>query len=96
MSVLHTISKSPASGLLDQCLSILQPNDSILFIEDGIYHQLGASELVIKDASNRFFSLKEDVLARGLSDVNEQSVTLVSTQEFVQLCVDHDKVVNWF
>ena len=38
MSTLHTISKSPKSQLLSECLPLVNKGDGILFIEDGVYY----------------------------------------------------------
>ena len=57
MSSLHTISKAPSSGLLDQCLPFLGQDDGLLFIEDGVYYCLDQLDLPVIE----IFSLKEDM-----------------------------------
>lgn len=92
MSSLHTISKAPSSGFLDQCLPFLGQDDGLLFIEDGVYNCL--DQLDLPDIE--IFSLKEDMKARGISDRNRAATKTINYLEFVELCCNYDKVVSWF
>ena len=92
MSSLHTISKAPSSGLLDQCLPFLGQDDGLLFIEDGVYNCL--DQLDLPDIE--IFSLKEDMKARGISGRHRTATKTVNYLEFVELCCRYDKVVSWF
>lgn len=96
MSTLHTLSRSPNSGLLADCLKTLGKGDSILFIEDGVYHCLQAEYLQPIPERVKLFALREDLQARGLVDRLPDAVDSVNTKRFVSLCCDHDKVMNWF
>ena len=92
MSSLHTISKTPSQGQLNQCLSFLGQNDGLLFIEDGVYHCLEELDL----PKINLFSLKEDMNARGIAGRNRTAAKSVDYLEFVELCCQYDKVVSWF
>ena len=92
MSSLHTISKAPSSGLLDQCLPFLGQDDGLLFIEDGVYNCLDQLDL----PNIKTFSLKEDMKARGIFGRNRAATKTVNYREFVELCCRYDKVVSWF
>ena len=96
MTTLHTISKSPSSGLLETCTPILKAGDCVLFIEDGVYHCLNSSQLF--DAKNgiKYLALSEDAEARGLKNKLNPLLNTVDTAGYVELCVRFDKVVNWF
>lgn len=96
MSCLHTISKAPSSGLLRRCLPLLGGRDGLLFIEDGVYHCIDP-ELIDRIASGvAVYGLRDDLLARGQMDRCVERVKTASRRRFVELCCDHDKVVNWF
>jgi tRNA 2-thiouridine synthesizing protein B len=95
MSTLHTINKSTDTNLLKSCLDIIGKNDSILFIEDGVYHCVDNS-LVTIDARHTLYGLREDLLARAILPRSTERVELIDTAEFVALCCEHDKVVSWF
>lgn len=95
MSTLHTLSKAPSSGLLETCLDIIQTGDAVLFLEDGVYHCQQPTAL-LKIEGVKFYCLREDLIARGLSDRKLGAIETVNTQGFVDLCVHHDGIVNWF
>ncbi len=96
MSCLHTINKAPSAQLLESCCNCLKKGDAVLFIEDGIYHVLESSLLSSIPAGVALFSLREDIAARGLSDKCDPMVEIVGYRNFVELCVEHDKIVSWF
>lgn len=94
MSTLHTISKSPQSGILQSCLAVIGADDAILFIEDGVYHC--SSPLVIDNKTLRIYALREDMLARGTLGRLRDGIEPVDTARFVELSCEHDKVLSWF
>ena len=96
MSTLHTLSKSPQSGLLASCLSGFSQGDALLFLEDGVFHCLDKDLLASLPKGNRFFALKEDLRARGLENKLPANIDAISTKKFIALCCSFDKVVNWF
>ena len=96
MSILHTIAKSPVSNLLASSSPLLARNDALLFLEDGVFYASRADLIATIPGKNKLYALKEDVLARGLQNKIAGNVEVISTRKFVQLCCDHDQVVNWF
>ncbi|MDG2421300.1 MAG: sulfurtransferase complex subunit TusB [Gammaproteobacteria bacterium] len=96
MSTLHTISKPPSSGLLNSCLTGVSENDALLFIEDGVYHGSKFSPDLETPHYLTLFSLEEDVMARGLNQSTLSNINIINYNDFVDLCVRYDKVVNWF
>ncbi len=96
MSCLHTISRSPDSALLQSCLKVLSVGDSILFIEDGVYHGHADTELQEIPAAVTVYALREDMLARATLAKSAERVEAIDTKRFVELCCAHDKVVSWF
>jgi tRNA 2-thiouridine synthesizing protein B len=96
MTCLHTISRSANSALLNSCIALLQPEDGILFIEDGVYHCINPLSLKRVPSSVKIFGLREDLLARAILSRLEQRIEAVDTVGFVELCCQHDKIVSWF
>ena len=68
MTILHTISKPPTSGLYQSCALMLNAGDCVLFIEDGVYHCMESSEIFDAKSGIKFCALIEDVDARGLKN----------------------------
>lgn len=95
MSALHTISGSPRSGLLHSCLRLVCPGDGILFIQDGVYHSFPPRLLDCVSQDNALFALREDLVARGLSDRMSDRITPVGYGRFVELTVNYEKVISW-
>ena len=96
MSCLHTINRSPDTRLLENCLKIISKGDAILFIEDGTYYASSASNLEAIDKTCKVYSLREDMLARAILTKTADTVELIDTAHFVELCCGHDKIVSWF
>jgi sulfur relay protein TusB/DsrH len=96
MTILHTISKPPGSGLFESCSDLLKTGDCVLFIEDGVYHCLKDGEVFNTSVDAMFCVLSEDVEARGLKSRLNPLVNPTNTSGFVELCVKFDKIVNWF
>ncbi len=96
MSCLHTINKSPENNLLKSCLNVVCSGDAILFIEDGVYHCASLVELQAIQDTVKVYGLREDMLARATLVRTMDSVEIVDTARFIELCCEHDKVVSWF
>lgn len=96
MSTLHTLNKAPSAQLLASCIKTLQKGDALIFIEDGVYHVLESALLASIPPKVGIYGLREDISARGLTDKCEESVEVVGYRSFVELCVEHDKIVSWF
>ena len=61
MSCLHTINRSPDYKLLESCLKVINADDAILFIEDGVYHCLSLSDLPAIIETVKVYGLREDM-----------------------------------
>ena len=96
MSCLHTISISPDSKLLGSCLKVINDDDAILFIEDGVYHCLSLIDLPAIIETVKIYGLREDMLARATLSKTVDRVEVIDTARFVELSCEHDKVVSWF
>lgn len=90
--VLHLIQRSPfSSTTFRDCLNIIGTQDSLLFMQDGVYIQ---SHPTLNSITNPVYLLQDDLSARGL-EVNGKEKS-ISYQEFVQLCTEHEKVISWY
>jgi len=92
MSHLHTVN-DPA--LLKLCLRTIQDGDALLLIEDGVYGtQQQHAEII--PAGTSVYALQNDIEARGLAGRIDAIVTPASDADFVRLCCEHEKIINWF
>lgn len=96
MSALHLITRSPRQGLLSICSTLLLPGDGVLFIEDGVYHCAGKPDLKSLGPEIALYCLREDLVARGLSNASRPRIEEVDYARFVDLCCDFDKTISWF
>lgn len=87
MSTLHVLSRSTLPGALRRCLGA---GDHLLLRGDGVYVALTAGALPVECAA-----LECDVRARGLLAQWPDSVALVDHGGYVDLCVHHDKSLEW-
>ena len=94
MSTLHTVNKTGQA--LKLCLRSLLLGDAILLIEDAVYALFEASDVleeVILDIP--VYVLEADILARGITNRDDLSITAVDYDGFVELTEAHDKVLSW-
>lgn len=92
--ILHTLNQPPANDTcLARCLDAMAADDSLLLIEDGVYWALPAFASRLASLQGRLYLLAADVKARGLELPAEQCI---NDDQFVALCVSHDKTVSWF
>ena len=96
MSILHTINKTPSSKLLESCLEVASDEDSLLFLEDGIYYARTEFKSIGCASKLTCYVLKEDLLARGGKLEASAEIEIVDYNGFVKLCEKSDKVINWF
>lgn len=103
MASLHSIQHSyDDQNWLDRCLELAATGDAILLLEDAVSlccHQPSINKLVASDKSLSLYILNEDLKARGLTLPSTGSAaiefTLISYQEFVELSLQYERVVNW-
>jgi sulfur relay protein TusB/DsrH len=74
----------------------VKENDALLFIEDGVYYTSIFSPDLKTPRYLELFSLEEDIMARGLNQSILGTIKIINYNDFVDLCVRYDKVVNWF
>ena len=95
MTTLHTLNKAPASqAIFEQMLNTANAGDAVLLIEDGVYYCL-QSTINRRIQDIQVYALQDDLHARGIP-YEESDVKLASYDKFVELCTNHDKVINWY
>jgi tRNA 2-thiouridine synthesizing protein B len=95
--MLHIINKSPfQTSTLTSCLRMAQAGNAVLLIEDGIYAG-SSTENQVREAASRlkFYALKPDTEARGMTTKLIDGVTLVDYGGFVDLVAEHNTSHSW-
>lgn len=93
-ATLHILPRAADNGAWRDCLALLQADDSVLLIEDGVLLAVGASApLTAAGATLR--ALEADVAARGLGGKLPAGVELIDDAGFVALVVDHARSITW-
>lgn len=100
MSELHTVNKSPfEKSSFDSCLEHVLDGSAVLLYEDGVYAAIKgtASEQKVKSAQGvKFYALGPDIKARGLAEDRViEGIEIVDYAGFVDLAVEHSKLVSW-
>jgi tRNA 2-thiouridine synthesizing protein B len=95
---LHIINKTDTT-LWQTCLQSLQAGDALLLIEDGVYLAMAnnaALQVLNKhQISLTCYVLAEDLALRGISARITPVFSSIPYQAFVELCLQHNRVVNW-
>lgn len=93
MTTLHTINCTPSNrDCWQDCLNAISDGDTLLMIENGVYGAMSKADFWPDNV--QIAALEGDLKARGLSA--PASVETISMQAFVELSVQHSKVVSWF
>lgn len=86
MATLHLVNK-PAAW--DGCHPLVDAEDVVLLIEDGVY----LAEQALSGAT--FYALEPDIRARGLSRRINKAIRPASFDDFVGLVEHCQRVVTW-
>mgnify|MGYP000178281876 CR=1 FL=1 len=98
IQTLHLIQRSPFThSALSDCLKVIDPLDSILLMQDGVYG-LQHPKLLNSDRNLNTNALLDDVLARGLDQLSPETTNInkISYSQFVTLCANHKHVISWY
>lgn len=104
MPTLHTLNKTAQNSLLNETISnIIDKDDSVILIEDGVYQCIklfseqdpDKQENSWPQRAKSVYALKEDALARGIQS-NTKGITFVSYEEFVRLSLAYNKLISWY
>lgn len=86
MATLHLVNKPAAWA---GCHPLLDAEDAVLLIEDGVY----LAQQALSGAT--LYALEPDIRARGLSQRIHGSIRLASFDDFVGLVEGCERVVTW-
>ncbi|QCI19529.1 sulfurtransferase complex subunit TusB [Buchnera aphidicola (Anoecia oenotherae)] len=93
--MLHTLMKSPYFIDLDTMFLMVDLNDDIIMLQDGVIFAVDENfVLTYKSYINIIYILKEDLEARGLKNINS-SFKVINYIQFVQLTFKHTTQMNW-
>ena len=95
-NTLHTMNASPTSGMLEDFRALLNTDDGLLFIEDGVFHTAIAPAELQLPATVKCYALREDCLARGVLERCHRDYEIIDYAGFVSLCTHFDKIISWF
>lgn len=97
MSTLHLLNESPFIGSsLTTALLFAKIDDGLLLTGDAVYalQKDTIPYQLLKKSNLTLHVLKEDLIARNLTNTLA-NVKIINYNEFVELCIFHDKVVTW-
>ncbi|MDH1085768.1 sulfurtransferase complex subunit TusB [Pantoea brenneri] len=95
--MLHTLLHSPAYSDLETLLLMVDADDDILLLQDGVIAALAGSRALqqLSGCTAALWVLDEDVRARGLAGQISTSVRPVDYTGFVALTVKHPQQMTW-
>lgn len=99
---LHIVSNfSKNFNIQETVFNIIYNNSksSLLFLEEGVYYIswqefLKNEILCLKENKIKIFALEQDVLARGISVVDDY-IKLIDYKQFVDLTEENSKILTW-
>ena len=91
MNSLHTFSSRQA---LTASLALVGKSDSVLLLEDAVFADY-AQLLSSLPKGIGCYALRDDLLARGILQRLPSGIDTIGFDDFVRLCCEHDKVINW-
>ena len=86
MATLHLLNKP---SVWEGCHPLLDAEDAVLLIEDGVY----LAQQALSGAT--FYALEPDIRARGLSQRIHKDIRPASFDDFVGLVGGCERVVTW-
>ncbi|MBP2195440.1 sulfurtransferase complex subunit TusB [Pantoea cypripedii] len=95
--MLYTLMHSPWQCDIDTLLMLLQKEDDLLLLQDGVTAALSGSTMLKKllNSPATVSVLREDVVARGLTAQISTSLPCVDYTEFVALTAKHQQQIAW-
>jgi len=95
-TTLYTINRREPREL-GLCQALIREGDALLFVEDAVYALTVAFERELVQSLDKYrcFALRDDLVARGISDKIPPTVTQIGYPEFVALSLHYGRVVSW-
>ncbi len=96
MTTLHTVNQPPSNDALASCLACLNPGDSLLLLEDGVYAACEPYAAALRNSGCALYLLEADADARGIVGRVDPAIKAVDYRGFVELAVACDRVQSWY
>lgn len=95
--MLYILSCSPYKVDLISLLRILQFNDDLLLISDGVVSGINKSLFfnILNTSFCKKYALKNDVIARGLFNYLSPSIEIINYNNFVKLTEKNLQCIFW-
>jgi tRNA 2-thiouridine synthesizing protein B len=95
--VLHTLNKSPEHSAFAQCIALIDKEDALLLIGDGVYAAVPNSRAAgtLANLSAAIYVLESDAIAAGLTTL-PAGVIAVSIGGFVELTEQYPRQMAWY
>jgi len=99
IATLHIVSASPFStAALSDCLRVLQDDDSILLIENGVWaingNHMWQRQLEALCEHHAIYALAEDAALRGIHVL--PPFELIDYERMVAITCEHVRSISWF
>jgi tRNA 2-thiouridine synthesizing protein B len=92
---LHILNKTSSNHAVnDQLTNTIEEGDQVILIEDGVLQCLSQSPSDWKARAQNIYVLGEDAQARGIEI--PESYHKTDYNGFVELTVEHTKVISWY
>jgi len=97
MSMLHLVNKSPYESCnFNTASSIMQDDDVLLLIEDGVYAAVKSGKASAMLDGHKVSVLGPDLAARGIAEGKlADGIDVIDYAGFVDLVESSDKVQSW-
>ena len=99
MATLHSLQHGiDDQNWLGRCLASVKAGDGIILLEDAVTiscHLPTLQQFHTLDVELSFYVLDIDLEVRGIKAQIGKQFEVLSYQEFVELTLQYDKVVNW-
>ncbi|MXP67874.1 sulfurtransferase complex subunit TusB [Pantoea sp. Aalb] len=95
--MLYTLLHSPWQCDFDSLLMLLQKEDNLLLLQDGVIAALKNSQMLLKLIASpaNLWILEEDIIARGLTNEISTKVNWLDYIGFVELTVKYQPQIAW-
>lgn len=95
--VLHTLNATGLSPAYSDCLRLLQPDDALLLLGDGVYAGLAGSAAARQLANTgvTLYVLADDARAAGVTDRLSPEITVTDYSGFVALSEHYPRQIAW-
>lgn len=93
--ILHIV-KSNDNKNLENLKQLIDKNNAIILIEDGVYYcQFHQEKINYLSNNYPIFALKDDLMKRKISLQNNR-IKIIGFDDFVDLTCQYHKTISWF